>query len=173
MPISQRRILAAGVLAIGLVGVATWSLVRDRGDVMDTLVGPDGDPIDPLDDAARERDERGAIARNLGNMREREQDAANRSISDPDAASPVDRESASRGFDVIMKKVERVASSRTKLEREEWDELYRNANDAFSALSMHLDATDPAERTELEEAHARLLEGLRRVRVRGNKKLVD
>ena len=106
-------------------------------------------------------------------MREREQDAANRTISDPDAASPVDRESASRGFDVIMKKVERVASSRTKLEREEWDDLYRNANDAFSALSMHLDATDPAERTELEEAHARLLEGLRRVRVRGNKKLVD
>ena len=56
---------------------------------------------------------------------------------------------------------------------EHWDELYRTANDAFSALSTQVDATDPAQLAALEEAHARLLEGLRRVRVRGNKKFVD
>ena len=61
----------------------------------------------------------------------------------------------------------------TRLDREQWEDLYRSANDAFSALSMHLDAKDPAERDELEQAYARLLEGLDRVKVRGNKKLVD
>ncbi len=173
MAISQRKLLGAGVLAVGLALVATWTLSRRGEDVMDTLVGPDADPVDPVDDASRERDERSAIARNLGNMREREQDAANRTVVDPDAATPIDRASAERGFDRIMRKVERVGSARTKLEREEWDDLYRNANDAFSALSIHLDATDPADNAALEEAHARMLEGLDRVRVRGNKKLVD
>lgn len=169
----SKRLLGAGVLAVGLAIVATWSLGRRGDDVLDTIVGPDADPIDPEDDAVRERDERSAVARNLGNMREREQDAANRTIEEPDSAAPVDRASAERGFDRIMRKVERVATARKRLDREEWDDLYRNANDAFAALSMHLDATDPAERNALEEAHARLLDGLDRVKVRGNKKLVD
>ena len=98
-------------------------------------------------------------------------ESAGESVVDP--GGPVDAESAARGFEVAMTKVERTANRRTKLEREEWDELYRTANDAFAALSTQLDATDPAQLQELEEAHARLVEGLRRVRVRGNKKLVD
>jgi len=178
MPLPKRTLLGAGALALGLAGIATWSMGRSipASEIAEAVVlGPDGDPIDPIADAARERDERRASSRNLGSMQRRDQDAANLDEGPPvgDPGGLVDGESASRGFDIAMKQVERTADRRTKLEREEWDELYRSANDAFAALSIHLDATDPAQLQELEEAHARLVEGLRRVRVRGNKKLVD
>jgi hypothetical protein len=178
MPLSNRMLLGAGALALGLAGAAAWSLFgpMSASDIAETIVlGPDGEPIDPFGEAARERDERRANSRNLGSMQRRDQDAANAEAGtpDPDPGGPIDAEAASRGFEIAMTEVERTADRRKKLDREEWDELYRTANDAFAALSMQLDATDPAERDELEQAHARLVEGLRRVRVRGNKKLVD
>jgi hypothetical protein len=178
MKLPHRLIL--GIAALALAGAAAWTML-DRPSAAEiaeaVVLGPDGDPIDPASDAAREREERRANSRNLGSMQRRDQDAAaGRAPEAGNAGDPgglVDAASAARGFEIIMTKVERTADRRTKLDREEWDDLYRNANDAFAALSVHVDATDPAQMAELEQAHARLLEGLRRVRVRGNKKLVD
>ena len=71
--------------------------------------------------------------------------------------------------DDAMAEVEAFAKSRERIHREEWDTMYRRANDAFAVLSIHLDANEPGDREELESAHRRLQEGLRRVRVRGKK----
>ena len=76
---------------------------------------------------------------------------------------------ARRGFDHIMKRVEALGHKRRRLSQDEWRETYRAANDAFSALSVHLDARNASERAELEDAYARLKAGLQSVRVRGQK----
>lgn len=174
MPMSTRTLLVAGTLALGLAGVAVWSLGRGSDDLAEVVLGRDAEPIDPLDEAIRERDERRASARNLGNMQRRDQDAASR--EPPASGEPggdVDRSAAEQGFEHIMTRVEVTGDRGKRLTRAEWDELYRTANDAFAALSMHLDANDPSDRDQLEQAHGRLVEALDRVRVRGNKKLVD
>jgi hypothetical protein len=81
----------------------------------------------------------------------------------------ISRSEAEAGFEDAMTEVETFAKSRERIHREEWDTLYRSANDAFAVLSNHLDANEPGDREQLESAHRRLQEGLRRVRVRGKK----
>jgi hypothetical protein len=76
---------------------------------------------------------------------------------------------ARQGFEHIMKRVDALGSKRRRLTRDEWQQTYRAANDAFSALSIHLDARDDNQRAELEDAYARLKTGLERVRVKGDK----
>jgi hypothetical protein len=76
---------------------------------------------------------------------------------------------ARQGFEHIMKRVEALGSKRRRLTHDEWRQTYRAANDAFSALSIHLDARDDNQRAELEDAYARLKTGLERVRVKGDK----
>jgi hypothetical protein len=81
----------------------------------------------------------------------------------------VGEDDARRGFDHIMRRVEAVGAKRRRLTQDEWRQTYRAANDAFSALSTHLDARDEEQRSELEEAYARLKSGLDGVRVKGDK----
>lgn len=72
-------------------------------------------------------------------------------------------------FDYAMDRVDAVVKSRKRITKEDWDKLYREANDSFAALSIVLDAHDEAQNAELEAAHARLKKGLKRVRIRGRK----
>jgi hypothetical protein len=68
-----------------------------------------------------------------------------------------------------MSRVDAVVESRRRLSQDEWDALYREANDAFAALSMVIDPRDDLQLQELEAAHERLKQGLRKVRVDGQK----
>jgi hypothetical protein len=172
MVLSQRTLLVGAALGLVLAGLSVW-MVLDSDDVAEAVAGPDAAPIDPHEDARRDRDERRNSARNLGNMSRRDDDEANPGAGAGDPGGAVGADDARAGFELAMKKVERAGDRGKKLDKDEWDDLYRTANDAFSALSMHLDAKDPADAQALEEAHERLVSGLDRVRVRGNKKLVD
>jgi hypothetical protein len=86
-----------------------------------------------------------------------------------DPSSEISPSDARAGFDHVMRRVETLGTSRRRLTQAQWQETWRTANDAYAALSLHLDAGDPTERAELEDAHRRLTEALRNVRVRGGK----
>lgn len=151
-----------------VVGTFAWWWWTDPGthEIVDELpVDDQGRPLDERVVADNERRELQARARNMPS-RDRELDPA------PGVAygsGQIDRAAAEAGFDEVMSEVETFAKSRERIHREEWDTLYRSANDAFAALSIHLDANDPGDRDSLEQAHRRLQDGLRRVRVRGRK----
>jgi L-arabinose isomerase len=87
----------------------------------------------------------------------------------PYGSGEVDPTNAREGFSYAMSRVEEIAESRRRLSQDEWDALYREANDAFSALSMVIDPHDDLQLAELETAHKRLQLGLRKVRVDGQK----
>lgn len=87
----------------------------------------------------------------------------------PYGSGELDPVSARTSFDYAMDRVESIGQSRKWLMPEDWDKLYREANDSFSALSIVLDPSDEADAAELEEAYKRLKKGLKRVRVRGRK----
>lgn len=169
---NSRILLGAGVLTLALVGGAAWVLVDpDRATEMveTALPGPAATaPTD--DDPEAERAARRNAARNLAGMQRRDAEPTPADPTDAEYGDgKIDRVSATVGFEHAMGEVESIGRAKTRLEREEWDELYRTANDAFAAYSMHLDANDPADRDELDRAHERLQRGLRRVRVRGRK----
>jgi hypothetical protein len=81
----------------------------------------------------------------------------------------VDPTNAREGFSYAMTRVEALAESRRRVSQDEWDTLYREANDAFAALSIVIDPHDDLQVAELEMAHKRLRQGLRKVRVDGQK----
>lgn len=165
----MRRPLPIFMLVSALVvGTAAWWWIADPGmhELSDDAeLDADGRMVDEREAAASARRDLQARARNMS-VRDRQVDEP---VSTPYGSGQIDRETAVAGFDEIMGEVEAFAKSRERIHREEWDTMYRSANDAFSVLSNHLDAHDPGDRESLEDAHRRLQEGLRRVRVRGQK----
>lgn len=161
-------LVAVGILVLGIGGV--WYWVTDPGlheHADDHSRGADGELLDEQDAESQRRRELAARARNIS-------DRTHDPLVAP--AGPgewgdgrIDRATASASFDEIMGTVESFARSRERIHKEEWDALYRSANDSFAVLSTQLDANDPGDRETLETAHKRLQEGLRRVRVRGKK----
>ncbi len=87
----------------------------------------------------------------------------------PGTSMPSDLQGARDTFDGVMTEVELLAERPRAMRQRRWQGVYRAANDAFTALSMELDATDRTEAKELEAAHKRLVEGLSILRVRGGK----
>lgn len=87
----------------------------------------------------------------------------------PYGSGEVDSSNAREGFSYAMSRVDEIVESRRRLSQDEWDALYRETNDAFSALSMVVDPRDDLQMAELEAAHVRLRTGLRKVRVSGRK----
>ncbi len=162
------RLPALVLLPILAAGAGLWWWIADPGmhEVVDELpLDDDGRPSDAREAASRERREMQARARNLT-----QRDASPRQSAEAAYGSgQIDRDAATVGFDSVMTEVEAFAKSRERIHRDEWDTLYRSANDAFAILSVHLDAAEPGDRETLEEAHRRLQDGLRRVRVRGKK----
>ncbi len=67
------------------------------------------------------------------------------------------RRAAEASFESIMQTLESLADAGQRLPRARRDELYRNTNDAFAALSATLDAENSAEdRQTLEDANIRM-----------------
>jgi hypothetical protein len=168
--------LARIVASVGAVGLAAYAL-----SVLLADPGYDEAPTGPVPDVS-------AQTRVRADTRDRFVEYA-RAVQQPQSATlpgddlvddddgppvtlgpeAVDESEARHGFEHIMKRVEALGSKRRRLTQDEWRQTYRAANDAFSALSNHLDARDADQRAELEEAYFRLKEGLGGIRVKGDK----
>ncbi len=76
------------------------------------------------------------------------------------------RREAEASFEHVMGTLEDLADAGQRLPAARRDELYRNANDAFSALSGALDPQSPADMQALEDANIRMKAMLRELGVR-------
>lgn len=155
-----RTLLALGAASIVLLGFAVYRLRDDRPDARPRPAAaapaparatPAARPRPPSDadhDAARETL---AIA-----LRSRLERALDGPEEEPVLPAPATRVEAEASFEAVMQSIEEHLDKDDKLSRRRRQRLYRAANDAFSALSMHLDATNPRELAQLEDAHVRL-----------------
>ena len=75
------------------------------------------------------------------------------------------RREAEASFEHIMQTLEALADAGERLPIARRDELYRNTNDAFSALSAALDPGSAADMQTLEDANIRMKAMLRELRV--------
>lgn len=163
-----------GVLAaLSITGYAVSVLLSDDlGALSAGLFEVGAEPVDPEKQHEAESARMRALARGMTWRTGSVLDDVESDLPAP-AVDPSDlrvtEDDARAGFDYVVHKVEKLGRKRRRLEPEEWDDVWRTSNDAFTALSMHLDASNPTEAAELEEAHHRLKQALRRVRVRGGK----
>ncbi|MEM9454344.1 MAG: hypothetical protein AAGF11_09205 [Myxococcota bacterium] len=170
------------VLTVALVGYAAWLLLvdTDADDVVDSAIADAKDPdVRSIDRWAQER--RREVDRRLAlSPASSEEPVASEpppesaAVSMPEGTAPygsgeIDAPTARQGFEHAMDRVDAVIDARRRISQDQWHVLYRETNDAFSALSIVLDASDEEQLAELEAAHQRLLKRLRRVRVRGRK----
>lgn len=170
------RILGIGV-TVGLVVYAAVLLFGDPNadDVVEDAIaeGELGEDEQKRAEQARERMRmvgRGLAMSPDGNASMPEVVSSEAPITTvPYGSGEIDETTARDGFEYAMGKVGTVIKSRRRLSMEEWDALYRETNDAFSALSIVLDGNDEAQMAELELAHKRLKLALKRVKVRGRK----
>jgi len=177
MALSQKFVVPLAVGAVVLAVYAGWTLV-EAGEEYETMardayIDADGRPVDARAEALERRRRLAAAARGVSVGDRRRQ--ADPLLADDDVKAPklelgaLTQDDAEAGFDYAMRRVEKIADDRRRLKQPEWEELYREANDAFSAYSMYIDVSDADQALLLEEAHRRLKKGLRRVRVRGKK----
>ena len=170
------------VVTVALVGYAAWLLLgnSDADEVVDSAIADAKDPdVRSIDRWAQER--RREVDRRLAlspvSVEEpalAEPPSGAEAVSMPEGTAPygsgeIDAPTARQGFEYAMDQVDAIINARRRLSQDEWHALYRQTNDAFSALSIVLDATDEEQLAELEAAHQRLLKRLRRVKVRGRK----
>jgi hypothetical protein len=76
------------------------------------------------------------------------------------------RRAAEASFEAAMTTLEQLADAGKRVPRARREQLYRETNDAFAALSITLDATDAADLQALEDANIRMKVMLREVGVR-------
>lgn len=175
-----RAFRALGIVAtLALVGYAVV-LLMFGDDVEDAVEGAivDGKAAAEQSSEVEQRRERlGAVARGLA-AAPRQKKAGPQTLSvEVEVPAPaiaygsgeLDIEEVRQGFVYAMDRVDAVVASRKRISVADWDVLYREANDAYSALSIVLDASQEDQLAELEAAHVRLKKGLKRVRVRGRK----
>lgn len=169
------------VAALALVGYAGSLLLAnpEADDVVEAAIadGQAGEEQRDAIEASRERLRR--TARRLAMSPEGRLDdggsppddrAGDGSASSvPYGSGEVDPINAREGFSYAMSRVDEIVESRRRVSQAEWDALYRETNDAFAALSMVVDPRDDLQVAELEAAHKRLRQGLRKVRVDGRK----
>jgi len=172
---TRRRIVVA-LVGASLAAGAAWLVLRDPAD--GDGMGDDGGGIDPASEVRAARREREREARRGRSFAarpdariEREADEVLATSGAAEVPGPLSADDAREGFDHVMGRIDELVAARTRLSQAEWEDMYRAANDAFAALSMHLDANDPDDAVELEEGHARLRAALQRVRVRGRKQV--
>ena len=181
----MNRLLAPlGLLAaVAVVGYAIVLLLAnpEADEVVEDAIarGQDGEDQQEVAEASRERLRRAARGLAMspdarvdgrGDRDDPDGRSAEASVSAvPYGSGEVDSINAREGFSYAMSRVDAVVESRRRLSQDEWDALYREANDAFAALSMVIDPRDDLQVQELEAAHKRLKQGLRKVRVEGQK----
>lgn len=76
------------------------------------------------------------------------------------------RREAEASFEHIMQTLEGLADAGERVPAARRDELYRNTNDAFSALSANLDPNSAADMQALEDANIRMKAMLRELKIR-------
>lgn len=166
------------VAALALVGYAGVLVLADpdADDVVDDAIAKGQTQEGEREAVEQSRERLRRTARGLAMSPEGRldggHDPADRS-SEPSAvpygSGEVDPINAREGFSYAMSRVDEIVKDRRRLSQDEWDALYRETNDAFSALSMVVDPYDDQQMAELEAAHQRLLSSLRKVRVDGRK----
>jgi hypothetical protein len=176
----NRLVRPLGLLAaLALVGYAGMLVLADpeADDVVDDAIAEARTQEGERDAAEQSRERLRRTARRLamspeGRLDDGGHDPADRS-SEPSAVAygsgEVDATNAREGFSYAMSRVDEIVEDRRRLSQDEWDALYRETNDAFSALSIVVDPYDDQQMAELEAAHERLRSGLRKVRVDGRK----
>lgn len=172
----DRVLRTLGILAaLALVGYAAVLLLAnpDADDVVELAIAEGQAGDDQREELERSRERLRRTARGLA-MSPEGRRSADGGQEAPASAVPygsgeVDAHNARAGFTYAMGRVDDVVKSRRRLSQEEWDSLYRETNDAFAAFSMMIDARDDLQMAELEAAHKRLKQGLRKVRVHGQK----
>ena len=90
------------------------------------------------------------------------------SVKLPPAAA---RRAAEESFDAMMLTLEELGDAGKRVPRARRDQLYRETNDVFSALSAQLDANDAADMQLLEDANIRMKAMLGELGVRVPKRL--
>ncbi len=167
------------VVTACLVAYAGWLLLFDA-DADDVVAGALADARgddDPRAEVVEHRERLEQVARGMALAPGRAAREAQALAEEEEPPAPVvpygsgelDLEGVRSGFSYAMDRVDKVVKSRKRLDQAQWATLYRETNDAFSALSIMLDASDETQAAELEAAHKQLKQKLRRVRVRGRK----
>lgn len=154
-----RTLLALASASLALVGFAVYRLgprtdPRARPAAAapaSTSPAPAARPR-PLTDADHDA-ARDTLAVALRSRLERALDGPE---EEPPLPVPTSRLEAEASFEAVMESVETLADKGDKVSRGRRQRLYRAANDAFSALSIHLDGNNPRDLMQLEEAHVRL-----------------
>lgn len=164
------------VVTVALVGYAALLLLAnpEADGVVEEAIEAAQAGEDQRDELEQSRERLRRTARGLamspeGSPDRSDGDGRPAMTSVPYGSGEIDDYSARTGFSNAMVRVDEIVQSRRRLSQEEWDQLYRETNDAFAALSIMVDARDDAQMAELEAAHKRLKQGLRKVRVRGRK----
>jgi len=173
---------SSGIVAtVALVGYAAILLMADPDvdDVVDDAIADALADEDQAGEVERRRERLEVVARGaaMSPAGPNGEAAASEAPMEAGVAVPhveygsgeLDLPGVRSGFTYAMDRVDTIADRRTRITVEDWDKLYRETNDAFSALSIMLDANDEAQAAELEAAHKQLKKGLKRVRVRGRK----
>lgn len=163
-----RTLLLGGLGCVAVGAVLMWLFSEGTPELAPEgmVVDEDGELVDARvqfeDDRALRRE--AALPRTSASMILKAFEGAG-----PGQAEISDVQTARDAFTNVMVEVESLAERPRAMRQRKWREVYRAANDSFSALSIHLDAKDPAQAKELEEAHKRLVTALSIVRVRGGK----
>jgi len=146
-----RALIGLGALALVVTVVPvivtrcpTSEPARPPGaDLAPAADGRDARRSDPHLDSLRTLD---ALQQVIGQPREPH-------IQLPQAAA---RREAEASFEHIMKTLEELADAGERVPAARRDELYRNTNDAFAALSAAVDPNDAADMQALEDANIRM-----------------
>ena len=145
-----RALLGIAAAALGLAAYATYPWTHTSDAPSDeTAEVPTHRPPPAAHDDLSERDQRAvasALQRAFGPPPEPE-------IKLPPAQS---RREAEASFEGMMTTLEELADAGEKLPRARRDQLYRDTNDVFSALSAQLDPNDAADMQLLEDANIRM-----------------
>lgn len=146
-----RALIGLGAVALALVGYAGWVTLAGRP------AAPPAEPSTarPLPDGPRSSAVADAIQRVM-------LPPPDPQMRLPPAAA---RRAAEQSFEAMMTTLEELADAGKRVPRARREQLYRNTNDAFAALSAELDANDPDDRQMLEDANIRMKAMLQELRV--------
>lgn len=147
----QPRVLPGLAGLVGL-GALAFLLATFLGSRPDPAPAPTRHAPAP---ASTARDQPEAIDRDLADAVQRVLDPPPEpELKLPPAAA---RRAAEASFEAMMQSLEALGDAGKRLPRARRDELYRNTNDAFAALSATLDAEhSPEDRQTLEDANIRM-----------------
>jgi hypothetical protein len=172
------------VAAVGLLGLAVWEVLgagRSQPPVGAAQRGEDEPTLDeepaldvggrgaPRRVRERPRWQVEAATEETGTATEEEPRPQEEPGRDDVTGQAPTLEEAREGFAHVMEELASVGERRRRISQEQWERHYREANDAFAALSARLRAGNEKERAELEKAHELLKERLGSLRVRGKK----